>query len=854
MKPITLTIQGLNSFEAPQTIHFDQLTAAGLFGIFGKTGSGKTTIIDAITLALYGKMSGGREKKMFVNANSPLTAVSLTFAINENIYVAERVYKPNKDRTEIKSTPSGTRLMNQTTDTILATGKREVDSAIIPIIGLEYEDFSRTVVLPQGKFSEFLNLTGTGRREMLERIFDLEPYGDRLSTALSEEEKKQDTARLKLTNKLELLGNPTPENIQMAQSQAQTLTTELIALETTLKNLTQKKFTLTQAKENHDQLLSKDKQLTALHSKAPQFKEKQHILTQITHAKAGLPQITALEETTAQLTTLTQTLAHEEKQLATLTQKEQTLAKKQQAFDLAQPEHTKRFATKQLIRQRQEDLKEKATLDQARDALRAEFNTLKKESSMLDQTIATTKDHLVTAQQSHNQLLEILTNQQSSYIAQVATLLTPHKPCPVCGSPHHPAPYTGTDAHAFTDLDALKSQSNQLKIRTEQLTAQLEHHQAQKQTKALRMQAIKTQGTAITEKLTALDDKLKSLTGGKEVNTFLAQLDQALDAHIQLETALKQETQTLATQRQTLTQTLATLSGELGVLTALKNTRTSQCDTLLQTHGFTDATHLKTIASHNPDQLTAELDTYHQQVNELTLICNQLKAHDYTGLDQLPALLIEETATAQLIQEKTEALSLAKNLALTLSQNLEAHTQLTKEQKAQEKALDTLTDLKNLLKGKQFVEFVAKKQLAYIAKEAHDKILDMTLGGYGLTLIDTDFYILDYKNGGIHRHPSTLSGGETFMVSLCLALALSSKIQLKRGASLDFFFLDEGFGTLDMDTLDTVMDILTGLPNQNRAVGVISHVEEMKARIDHKLTVNKEITGASVVSYGGHMV
>ena len=84
------------------------------------------------------------------------------------------------------------------------------------------------------------------------------------------------------------------------------------------------------------------------------------------------------------------------------------------------------------------------------------------------------------------------------------------------------------------------------------------------------------------------------------------------------------------------------------------------------------------------------------------------------------------------------------------------------------------------------------------------------------------------------------------MVSLCLALALSSKIQLKSSSSLDFFFLDEGFGTLDMDTLDNVMDILTTLPSGNRSVGFISHVEEMKMRIDAKLYVDKGESGSKV--------
>lgn len=114
----------------------------------------------------------------------------------------------------------------------------------------------------------------------------------------------------------------------------------------------------------------------------------------------------------------------------------------------------------------------------------------------------------------------------------------------------------------------------------------------------------------------------------------------------------------------------------------------------------------------------------------------------------------------------------------------------------------------------------------------------MTGSSYGLETDGSGMFIIrDYKNGGVSRPASTLSGGETFMASLALALALSSQIQMKGAAPLEFFFLDEGFGTLDETCLDVVMESLEKIRNRQRSVGIITHVEDIKARIPMHLLV-----------------
>ncbi|MEG0308056.1 MAG: SbcC/MukB-like Walker B domain-containing protein, partial [Clostridium sp.] len=174
---------------------------------------------------------------------------------------------------------------------------------------------------------------------------------------------------------------------------------------------------------------------------------------------------------------------------------------------------------------------------------------------------------------------------------------------------------------------------------------------------------------------------------------------------------------------------------------------------------------------------------------------------------------------------------------------LELKGLLKKKEKLEHK-LALLSDLEKLFKGKKFVEFVATTRLKYVSIEASKRLKEITSGNYGLEVDDNGkFIIRDYKNGGAERDASTLSGGETFLTSLALALALSAEIQLKGTAPLELFFLDEGFGTLDDNLLEVVMNSLEKIHNDKLKIGIISHVESIKNRVPVKLIITPAESG-----------
>ena len=175
---------------------------------------------------------------------------------------------------------------------------------------------------------------------------------------------------------------------------------------------------------------------------------------------------------------------------------------------------------------------------------------------------------------------------------------------------------------------------------------------------------------------------------------------------------------------------------------------------------------------------------------------------------------------------------------------------ILEKSKENTKILDEVMQIEKLFKAKAFVQFLSKYQLNYVCQKASQILESISTGRFELSIDDEgEFIISDFQNGGIRRLPATLSGGETFLVSLSLALALSSQIQLKGNAPLEFFFMDEGFGTLDSHTLDTALECLKKLKNNNLSIGIISHIEKIKEFVPIKLEITQDTktnTGSTV--------
>ena len=241
MKPLLLKISGLNSFLEEQTIDFEKLTKRGIFGIFGPTGSGKSSVLDALTLALYGKIVRGT--KEFINEDCDKAYIYFKFAIksgqNEKIYVVERLYKKNDDKTA-NASKVRLYLIENNENIPVAEKVNTVNKTIEDIIGLSFDNFTRSVILPQGKFSEFLKLKGKERREMFEKIFHLEKYGKDMEERLSIKNKDNINKLSDIESKISVYGDVSNDKLE-----------ELIE---NIKNLEERKNIVS---EYHNKLIKK---------------------------------------------------------------------------------------------------------------------------------------------------------------------------------------------------------------------------------------------------------------------------------------------------------------------------------------------------------------------------------------------------------------------------------------------------------------------------------------------------------------------------------------------------------------------------------------------------------------------
>ncbi|KAA0126730.1 SMC family ATPase [Chryseobacterium sp. SN22] len=173
---------------------------------------------------------------------------------------------------------------------------------------------------------------------------------------------------------------------------------------------------------------------------------------------------------------------------------------------------------------------------------------------------------------------------------------------------------------------------------------------------------------------------------------------------------------------------------------------------------------------------------------------------------------------------------------------------LLKELAQLQKRADNLKIMTSLFKGAGFVQYVSSIYLRQLCDHANIRFHRMTRNQLSLQLNDSnDFEIVDYLNEGRSRSVKTLSGGQAFQVSLSLALALAESVQSNASAEKNFFFIDEGFGTQDSESVNIVFETLMNLRKENRIVGIISHVEELKEKIPVALNITKDEEHGSLI-------
>ncbi|MED0772531.1 exonuclease subunit SbcC [Bacillus siamensis] len=411
MKPILLTIKGLHSFREEQTIDFAGLSGAGVFGIFGPTGSGKSSILDAMTLALYGKVErAANNTHGILNHAEDQLAVSFTFALQSGhrvSYKVERVFK-RTDETKVKTALC--RLIEiKEEQTVLADKANEVNKKVEELLGLTIDDFTRAVVLPQGKFAEFLSLKGAERRHMLQRLFNLEQYGDRLVKKLRKRAQEAAAKKNEMLAEQSGLGDAGEDALKQAEQQFHEANERLEAAE-------KKRVRAKERFESHQEIWNLQTERDEYERRREKLEERRPYITDLTERLKEAETALALEPYAERYSEAVrrQQRAEQEHELAKRKSEAETASFTRQneayeAWRVHKAEQEPKLVKEEELYQRLSAVEQKL-LEAKKEAekTKAEHRKKEEEYEAASKQLTAVKDRLIRGQNRQNELKEEL--------------------------------------------------------------------------------------------------------------------------------------------------------------------------------------------------------------------------------------------------------------------------------------------------------------------------------------------------------------------------------------------------------------------------------------------------------------
>ena len=860
MKPVYLEFCGINSFSQKAVIDFEKLLSGGVFGIFGDTGSGKSTILDAIHLALYGKVDRavGSQNDCI---NDRLDSAYVIFDFEITYQGKRRLYRVHRERKR-KSSGNKARLYEKQEDNWLAVaeGLQDVDERLGEIIGLSFDDFKKCIALPQGEFAGLVKSTNAERMRLVSRLFDLEKYGEKLS--------KKVRAKCELTQKeIEVLEGRLQENAEGREENLLQKKAELkgcaAALAEAEKALAIRQETYeihARAVEEKTQYEALCREVEGLEAQAETFEGLQKKAEKLPAAKALIEKAQAKkaaeEEKEKALAFFAQAQAAQKRAEEEKADAEACL--KEEAYD----EKIWRIDEKlKTLSSAQADLKALEETKQKYAVCREKYKNIADDDRDFEKLLAQT-EQAIAALGASCSLEEYLTTHfkgvllQKEYAEVRADLQSLKESYPVVAGEVDKLleKYAATKEGDF-DLIQAKAAYEKIEAEKRMLTAKyadLKGAQAAQLARTQQKEALKVEGTAYRAQIDELTMRTQEAIAAGDEKSLRLQRESLTMAKTQAEKRIQSATEAYA-------KWLAEKEKQAGLIKIFTQQAAVAVDEIkecLQKGTFASVSEAAALLTELKD---GEETLKKCQAFFATLLAKKEQKSAFAKKDWSA---YSEEAKAQKKAELDEAKLMRDGLIRAYAAQEEQLQRLEKlhekckaleqELKAKKKQFDLWDEIRLLVRNNQFLDFIASEYLQEICMDASRTLLSLTSGRYFLSY-EGEFRIGDNLNGGTMRAVKTLSGGETFLVSLSLALSLSSAICQKSMRPIEFFFLDEGFGTLDEKLIDTVMNVLGKLIGNHFAIGLISHVEELKLRIENKVLVTgateKESSKVKVVAY-----
>jgi exonuclease SbcC len=825
MRPLELRVRNFRSYAGEHVFNFADRS---LVGIVGPIGSGKSSILDAIVFGLYGRTPRiATATKTLINQRAADAAVSLRFEVEGELWEVNRsirVKGPSRHALYRYEDPDGEPVEKLTLE-------GEVNDKIVELFGLDYAAFERSVLLAQGRFAEFLQARPADRDRVLKGVFG----HDRVDRMKALAKERRDEAELSLERIGVRLQRFDEIAVRLGESADELVTAR--TRHALLREAAQADSELAERRTAVEKVMESASSRVAM----------------LDGQAANLPGVAATARSIAEA--------------SAATRRRVDLAA---SFDQAQQQ----LHTADMALQKANDEGEPALLDRAA-LLQAAAEPQRKAVANADRRIAAAqrllaaaeadqqhaREQVRKAEQNRHKMHEIAdraaraleeaeaaleTGRHADMAATLRNGLEIDEPCPVCDQPVSSIPGKTGDPHlaqleaavaaarsartdadkAHTDvltaLERVRGQAESAGQRVESATAQLAgaHEDTERARSDLeetnqQLEAIVGSGDA-AEKLATRKRDYESLAGAREAAQ--RRTDQARREHDQ---AIRDE-QNAARLLQDLRMRLTDLAARLEVEITVGDDPESL--------GIALATFRDTWAESTAG-LRRELADAERELEEID--------RERSGLLDETGVSGDINAAVAVVSDRIERLD--KTIADDEAELAKAGD-LTKERSVLEISVDVFGRINHDLTDSRFIRFLLDDERARLAELGSEHFQRLSAGRYRFA---DEFDIVDLTAADATRRADSLSGGETFLASLGLALALAEMVA-GTGGRLDAFFLDEGFGTLDPEHLDLAMEgIETLIADQSdRLVVIVSHVPELRERIEDLIELERNpITG-----------